>query len=121
MKWKFPISPVAASRPRVSKWGTYFTGTYKDFRTEAKHVVLDLTKGWKPTEKKLVVSVGIYPTKPRTSKLDVPRPDIDNYVKAIFDLCNGIVWKDDSQIVEMFAEKSWAKGDGYFTVDIKEL
>ena len=121
MKWKFPISPVAASRPRVSKWGAYFTGTYKDFRNEAKPIVLETIKDWKPTENKLWVYVGVYPTKPKTSKLQYPRPDIDNYLKSILDLCNGVVWKDDSQIVFIEATKSWAKNEGYFTLEIKEI
>lgn len=121
MKWKFPISPVAASRPRVSRWGTYFTGTYKEFREQAKPVIEDKLKDWQPTEDKLWVYVGVFPTKPKSSKLLYPRPDIDNYVKSILDLCNGRVWKDDSQIVFLEAEKAWAKNDGYFTVEIETI
>lgn len=121
MKWKFPISPVAASRPRVSKWGAYFTGTYKDFRNEAKPIVTEITKGWEPTEKKLKVYVGIYPIKPKTSKLQYPRPDVDNYAKSILDLCNGIVWKDDAQIILLEVNKEWSKNNGYFTIEIKEI
>jgi Holliday junction resolvase RusA-like endonuclease len=120
MKWKFPISPVAASRPRVSKWGTYFTGTYKQFRADAKPVVLNAIGGWKPTDKQLKVILELYPTRPKTSKLKYPRPDIDNYIKSIFDLCNGIIWNDDVQIIEVKATKQWARGDGYFTMEIKE-
>jgi Holliday junction resolvase RusA-like endonuclease len=121
MKWKFPISPVAASRPRVSRWGAYFTGTYKDFRIEAKPVIEKITEGWQPTEAKLSVDIGIYPTKPKSTKLEFPRPDIDNYIKSVLDLCNGVLWKDDSQIVSIEAEKRWAKGEGYFTIELKEI
>jgi Holliday junction resolvase RusA-like endonuclease len=121
MKWKFPISPVAASRPRVSKWGAYFTGTYKDFRLAAKPVVENTIGDWQPTESQLYVYVGLYPTKPKTSKLLYPRPDIDNYVKSILDLCNGVVWNDDAQIIFLEAHKEWAKKDGYFTLEIKEM
>lgn len=121
MKYKFPISPVAASRPRVSRWGAYFTGTYKEFRSAAKPIVEEITKGCEPSEKQLYVIIGIRPTKPKTSKLKYPRPDVDNYVKAILDLCNGVLWKDDSQITYLEADKAWAKGDGYFTLEIKEL
>jgi Holliday junction resolvase RusA-like endonuclease len=35
----------------------------------------------------------------------VKRPDIDNCTKAIADALNGIVYKDDSQIVALEAEK----------------
>ncbi len=41
--------------------------------------------------------------------LPVSRPDIDNYLKSCFDALNGIVWKDDSQIVEVFARKIYAE------------
>ena len=29
------------------------------------------------------------------------RPDVDNLMKSIFDVCNGLVWVDDAQIVEI--------------------
>jgi len=35
------------------------------------------------------------------------RPDLDNIVKAIKDGCNGILWRDDSQVVELRAQKSY--------------
>jgi Holliday junction resolvase RusA-like endonuclease len=33
------------------------------------------------------------------------RPDIDNYIKQVFDALNGIVWEDDGQIVKVVAAK----------------
>lgn len=35
------------------------------------------------------------------------RPDIDNVVKGIFDACNGVVWRDDRQAVEVRAAKGY--------------
>lgn len=119
MKWKFPISPVAASRPRVSKWGSYYTGTYKEFREEAKPVLDKVLADVTPTDKDLKVYVKVCVEKPKSSKLDYPRPDIDNYLKSIFDLMNGRLWTDDRQIVYIEATKEWAKGDGYFIVEIQ--
>lgn len=37
------------------------------------------------------------------------RPDIDNLVKAVTDALNGILWKDDSQIVSLSAEKRYGE------------
>lgn len=37
------------------------------------------------------------------------RPDLDNFVKAGIDGCNGIVFRDDSQIVDLRASKSYSR------------
>jgi Holliday junction resolvase RusA-like endonuclease len=121
MKWKFPISPVAASRPRVSKWGSYYTGTYKEFREQAVPVIEKVLEGYEPTDKNLRVYVQLYVDKPKSSKLDYPRPDIDNYLKSVFDLMNGRLWTDDRQIIFVEATKEWAKSTGYFTVEIQDV
>jgi len=38
----------------------------------------------------------------------VTRPDIDNFIKVIFDSLTGIVWLDDSQVVELHAAKMYS-------------
>ena len=40
------------------------------------------------------------------------RPDLDNLVKALTDACNGIVWRDDAQIVRLMAEKRYGEQPG---------
>lgn len=40
------------------------------------------------------------------------KPDIDNVVKAIFDGMNGIVWKDDSQVVALSVQKIYGEAPG---------
>lgn len=35
------------------------------------------------------------------------KPDLDNLVKAVLDGCNGIVFKDDRQVVRLSAEKRY--------------
>lgn len=37
------------------------------------------------------------------------RPDLDNVVKAILDSLNGRMWRDDSQVVSLCAEKRYAE------------
>lgn len=36
------------------------------------------------------------------------KPDIDNVVKAVFDGCNGVLWRDDVQVVSVRVEKRYA-------------
>lgn len=38
----------------------------------------------------------------------VIKADIDNYIKAAFDSLNGVVWKDDKQIVDLIAHKYYS-------------
>jgi Holliday junction resolvase RusA-like endonuclease len=35
------------------------------------------------------------------------RPDLDNYIKMVMDALNGIVWKDDAQVVSIEASKCY--------------
>lgn len=118
---RFDIPPVAASRPRVGKWGAYYSGPYKDFREQAKEKIQDiLGSEFKPLLGPLAVVIEIYVTRPKTTKLDYPKPDIDNYTKAVLDVLNGIMWEDDSQIISVYATKQWAEEneEGYFTIEV---
>lgn len=120
----FPVSPVAASRPRVSKWGSYYTGAYKQFRIDASDVVVEvLGEDFTPLSSKLQVDIECYCTRPKTTKLDGPKSDVDNMAKAVLDILNGKLWLDDSQIVSLHISKQWApKGEpGWFTVGVNEM
>ena len=49
----------------------------------------------------------------------IGKPDIDNMLKALYDACNGIVWRDDSQIVQVTAEKAYASTRPHLTLEVK--
>ena len=38
----------------------------------------------------------------------ITKPDADNYVKSVTDACTGIIWKDDSQVVELLVRKFYS-------------
>ena len=38
----------------------------------------------------------------------ITKPDVDNLAKGIKDACNGIIWKDDSQVVELLVRKFYS-------------
>jgi len=120
-EWRFNISPIAASRPRISKYGAYFTGPYKKFRSECSEVVYDvLGTDFKLIEGPIIVDVELFITRPKRTKLDYPKADIDNFAKSILDVLNNKLWIDDSQIHQLHVTKQWAKLDepGYFIVGV---
>jgi Holliday junction resolvase RusA-like endonuclease len=99
-----PIKPVAASRPRLSRYGVYYSKTYTDWRNEArKHVsAIELMHTGA-----IIAVVEITVLRPRTSKKLWPRPDLDNLVKGPLDVIteNKGIWKDDSQLVGLWVTK----------------
>lgn len=71
-------------------------------------------------EKPLAVSIEIFRNIPKsfskkkkeaaeTKKLlPITKPDIDNFVKSIFDPLNGVIWVDDSQVVSLNVNKYYS-------------
>ena len=103
--------PVPAARPRVSKWGTYYPKKYKDFKAE---LVEKIKAEWNGAMKRalpitgpIALTIFIHCTKPRTSKLDYPGPDVDNFAKAVMDAANGTVFEDDKQVIDLHVSKRW--------------
>lgn len=95
--------------PEADKWKTEFGS--KVFRKLDKYF---------PIEGPVVLSVVVYKQIPagysKTLKYlcengDIrpeKRPDVDNYLKAVEDALNDIVWKDDSQIIRATCEKYYS-------------
>lgn len=46
------------------------------------------------------------------------KPDIDNIVKGIKDALKGVIWRDDSQVVEVIASK-WYSNEPRVEIDIE--
>lgn len=100
----FPIAPVPASRPRVTKWGTYHLKTYKDW-LEYAGIYLSGEEVRIPAQP-LHINIEFVCTKPRTTKLVTPKGDIDNYLKAPLDaITHAGIWEDDKWIVSVHASK----------------
>ena len=114
---RLDVKPVPASRPRVSKWGTYYGKTYKAFR-KAMHEALS---GFEddPMTGSLHVEVTFFCLEPKKPTKLWPRGDIDNYVKALFDSFNGKVWGDDDQVVTVVAHKVYCHTDARIEARIR--
>ena len=111
------VRPVVASRPRVTRWGTYYSKTYKAYREAADAAIPRSTRPALTGDLKCTIEFACY--KPKSTKRSNPNGDIDNYVKAILDAVVGQkaatktpcklkgYIEDDMQITELYALKRW--------------
>lgn len=106
-----PINPVPASRPRVTRWGTYYSKTYKNWKKDAAKWLENL-KVEKTLDGELITVVESTVRKPKTTKRSNPRGDIDNYSKAPLDAINETeLWLDDDQVVMLIATKKFTTNE----------
>lgn len=118
--------PVAQGRPRFAKRGSFVTAydppqsaKYKNtIQKELQPLIAD--KDFNPFDGPCSLNLHIYRSIPKSfgrkkqfaaangEIRPTTRPDTDNYVKGILDALNGIVVKDDSQIVDIVAQKFYS-------------
>lgn len=61
-----------------------------------------------PLEGPVTVGMIVTVQRPKTTKLDAPKPDIDNYAKAVLDaMTKAGLWHDDTQVVFLGVKKQW--------------
>jgi len=120
MPIEFTIPGVAVGKasPRVGKHGTYYPKATKEWL----HFVRDLASRVAPPEPwtcpvELDIMVSIEPPASWSSLKrnlalagsirPTSRPDVDNYAKGVSDGCNGVIWVDDAQVVELHVSKTF--------------
>lgn len=115
-----PGEAVPKGRPKFTRQGRAYTPakTRKYENLVKKHIML---QGGKPVDYPVEVTIRIYRSIPKSfSKKKreqainnevVPdtRPDLDNYIKALLDASNGLLFQDDNQVVKLVASKHYAK------------
>jgi len=119
--FEVPGEPVAKARPRYNgNTGTVYTpAKTKHYETKVKHEAVkhapkELLTG--PLEVKLTFyrpMLKSFSKKRRQEAEDgiyrpITKADVDNLAKSILDPMNGIIYKDDAQVVTLIAEKYYS-------------
>ncbi|MBD7984436.1 RusA family crossover junction endodeoxyribonuclease [Sporosarcina sp. Sa2YVA2] len=135
IRFEIPGEVVAQGRPRATRIGKGVRMYDPPKSSAYKQHVAEVAKEHapkKPLEAPLMVRMVIYRqflqswTKKQRKDaedgilLPVTRPDLSNYCKGIEDALNGIIWKDDSQIVSLTLEKHYAERS-YAFIEIQTL
>tara|TARA_R100001480_G_scaffold47655_3_gene60691 strand:- start:681 stop:1142 length:462 start_codon:yes stop_codon:yes gene_type:complete len=113
----FDIVPVPASRPKVTRWTTYYGKKYSKFREEMGKLTEDIK--FIPFKGNIYAQLTFYikipmswskkKKKAKNGAYCDNNADIDNYCKAILDSLNGVYYEDDRQIVMLKAIMFWSK------------
>lgn len=108
----------------TSKGWTYYPKRYNVWRESVSAVLPGLLTEaglTAPLEGPLEVTTAFVCTRPKTTKLQHPKSDLDNLEKSCWDACNGLCWFDDYQIVESHSTKRWANPgeEGYIEIHIR--
>lgn len=102
------LAPVPASRPRVTRYGTYYGKRYQEWKTQAPGFFRSQDKNLFPSGP-LKATVNIICKRPQRPSSDIPNGDIDNYVKAALDAVNEAqIWGDDRQVTSLVVSKRYA-------------
>ena len=124
----FDINPVPASRPRVTRWGTYYGKKYKQFKKHMGKLAINKNKVWLEGLISADMTFFIPMAKSWSQKKKSSKngqfcdnnSDLDNYEKAILDSLNTIYFEDDRQIVQQSSQKIWAE-QGSIKIILKEI
>lgn len=138
MIFEFDIEPVEQARPRATRMGKgirlYDPKKVTVFKRQlgmlAKQQMLD--RGLEPYDGPLEVCMEFYrpvqaslSQKERARRLSgahrpTVKPDLSNYIKALEDGLNGIIWIDDNRIVQIVAEKKYS-GHPHIVIEVNKV
>lgn len=112
--------PVAQGRPRFNRrsGNVYDPKKSKSFKDRVYQEALKYKPGTPLTEA-ISLQVKVFRSMPKMSKkrtqeaLDgirrpITKPDADNYVKGVKDALSKVIWKDDSQVVDLHVSKFYS-------------
>lgn len=98
------FDPVPLARPRFANGRAYLPTRSRDYRRAVQKVVADFmaSKNFSPFEGEVSCQVKFFRRfRPSARSFG----DLDNLLKALLDATQGLLFKDDAQIVSVTAEK----------------
>lgn len=137
VQFHIDAEPVPKGRPKFSKVGGFMRAYTPKKTSDYENIVRETAQQAMGSTGPLETALGAYlyirlPIPKSHSKKrklaclsgqekPIKKPDIDNLAKSVLDGLNGVVWKDDSQIVSLHVTKVYSSGSGVDVLIKEEL
>lgn len=125
ISFMIPGQPVAKGRPKFARRGNFVTaytpGKTVNYENLVKMAATEAMAGAQPSTGPIALELFLmlqipasWSKKKQEMAIDgfvcaTKKPDADNVLKGIKDGCNGIVWKDDAQVVQISIIKKYSE------------
>jgi crossover junction endodeoxyribonuclease RusA len=116
MRFTVPGPPVPKKRPRVVGRGAH-SHAYTPKETELyerKVGLVALTEGLRPLPGPIMLGISFYVQNKRAV-------DIDNLAKAVMDGLNGVAYRDDAQVEQLFVTRQVDAANPRAVVTVEEM
>lgn len=133
VQFTVPGVPVAKGRPRLGtikgQARAFTPAKTRAYESEVRHYAAEAMRGRALIEGPVAVDVTAYLPIPKSmTKRDracigatvfpTTRPDVDNYLKSALDALNGVVIRDDAQVMQAVAAKVYTQDGPCLSVTV---
>lgn len=109
--------PLARTKINTANKGRFTSSRSQQFKRDLGFIARSAMSGRKIFTGALKLTINLY----RNDKTTAKRyGDADNHAKAILDACNGIVWHDDAQVVDLQIIKH-KSAKQFLVIDVEEI